>query len=140
MLSVQLNSFHPEQACFDSYLHFEDNTALFTLDGYIFTLICIEVINGHFGHYATVTRYIPIRMVTFSHIHQCVFLSAVQISSFLHENVTTTSCTSNGMLLTLAHSIHKNSDMMSKCTHYCVGVYFYQLAFFSCCFCVKSIQ
>ena len=34
--SVQPSIFYPKLACFDSYLHF-DNTALFTLDGYIFT-------------------------------------------------------------------------------------------------------
>ncbi len=30
-------TFHPEQAHFDSYVCFDDNNALFTLDGYIFT-------------------------------------------------------------------------------------------------------
>ncbi len=34
------------------------------------------------------------------------------------------------MVLTLARSIDTNGDRMNKCTHYCVGVYFYQLAFF----------
>ncbi len=33
------------------------------------------------------------------------------------------------MVLTLARSIDTNGDRMSKCTRYCVGVYFYQLAF-----------
>ncbi len=45
------------------------------------------------------------------------------------ENVTIASCTGNGMVLTLARSIDTNGDRMSKCTSYCVGVYFYQLAF-----------
>ncbi len=30
-------TFHPKWACFDSYLCFDDNTALFTPNGYIFT-------------------------------------------------------------------------------------------------------
>ncbi len=37
LLWVQPSIFHPEWACFDLYLHFDDNTALFTPDGYIFT-------------------------------------------------------------------------------------------------------